>query len=127
MNQYQIVRSIIDATGYRLRLGIMETIAGYQHSDTVLTVTINRVQCQSSRRGLEIRQRGATAYLFTRSDTDSEWEMQEPITVWWSTSELFTSDVRMVEPDQAEWEAMCHRPGTVQSPLDNHGRRVQGY
>jgi hypothetical protein len=129
MSHYQELATVVRLTGFHIRCGLLEEVGAVHIEDDRILVQINRVRAASQKMGLKVTHRGATLHEFTRDGTS--WVRKaEPITVWWSTDEYHTS-VRTPAAEEIaakrDWEDLCHRPGTGQTPLDNADRQRQGY
>lgn len=123
MRDYKALAHVRDLTGRRIHLGQMETVIGVKETHDTLTLGVNRVWFTETSTELRIKKRGTT--LHTWKLTDQGWVMGEPFTLCWSTDEVHTK--REVRQRDAEWENLCHRPGTSRTPMDNLGRQAQGY
>lgn len=120
---YKALARVRDLTGKRVHLGWLEEVSGYLETDDTITLGIARVWLTETATELRIKKRGTT--LYTWKLTPHGWTMIEPLTVCWSIAEVFTKRDQRV-PDR-EWESLCYRPGTRQTPMDNLGRQSQEY
>lgn len=87
------------------RLGYLEEVGDWRLTDNLLTLKINRVKsqpCGFRGRDSKITKRGWT--LHSWAFIDGSWIPLEPLSVWWSTDELYT--VSVPRQRDVEWERM---------------------
>lgn len=116
--------TVRDITGRIIHLGPFEEAYGIAITPDRITLGIDRAKVKHTYAGDLITARGKQLYVFDRQPTGS-WSATVGKPLWWSTDELCVTRSRP-ERDRA-WEAMCHRPGTSKTPLDNSDRQSQGY
>ena len=114
-----------DTCGKIIRLGPFETVAGLRIEPGRITLGINTAKAKPTAGfGWQVTKRGTTLYVFDLDTRTGCWALTSTMPLWWSTDELHAAEVRSRD---SEWEEMCHRPGTARTPLDNYGRKIQGY
>lgn len=117
-------------TGRAIRLQPHEEVVNSKIEPDSMTVLINRVWTQDSRRGDIVTHTGSTLYLFHRQPDDS-WFMFEPITVKTKCEPILCTAWVLLTPQEVAsrkaWEDLAYRVGTPDDPRDSTARQAQGY
>lgn len=128
ITDFQKLAVVYRTTGKRIKLGLMETVSDYLVTDEVALISIARAQVEFKRgTDLVVTRRGYTMFNFVRQ-SDGSWLHPEPVTFWHEDREpeVYVTFAREAQEylEQREYEAMCYRPGTPQSPMDGPNAQV---
>lgn len=128
ITDFQKIAAVAQATGKRVKLGLMETVVDYLVLEDTALIGIARAQVDF-RRGHEmiVTRRGYTMWTFRKQA--GVWAWDEPVTYWLDDHEpeVYVTYAREAQDylSKRDWEEMCYRPGTHVTPLDNAARRAQ--
>lgn len=124
-NQYQMIRQVLDHTGYRIKLGMFEEIKAVSIQDECVMVTLSIVEYTETTRQFKITDSGTRIIVMTSADGGWNWDVDET-EIWtgegWVTKKFDVPTVRQ-QIDRLDHEQMCYRPGTARQPMDNYAVR----
>jgi hypothetical protein len=123
---YRVVTEVKHITGTRIHLRDYESVLVYNKWDNAIQLSIETFDVQVLVREDRYNARGQRILIWARKN--DRWYLDFDGTVWdeefipyvyekvgrRKTAEEFT--------DQREWEQMCYRPGSKQTPLDSYSR-----
>lgn len=131
----EILAAIRAITGVRLRLGEYDRVHKTQTTENTILVSVYVMDVTDTTRETRHKRAGWKIYTISRVAPDSNrwWLTDTTDTIWDDTFVPYTFEKFSRYESQAEinaraeWEKMCHRPGTPNFPMDNEDRKYQGY
>lgn len=124
---HRILTEVYHTTRTRIRLRDYESIVSYRKSETAMALVIETYDVQELVREDRYKAKGQRV-LFWFVNPSGQYYLQDDTTLWDDDFEPYVYEKigrrKTAEEthEQREWEKLCYRPGTKQTPLDSYDR-----
>lgn len=128
----ELLASIRKITGVQIKLGEHDEIKSHKTAENSIMLAVTVLDVTDTARETRFKRQGWKIYTIEKVGDGSSWRLTDTTDIVWNdafvpyTFEKFSRyETQQQLNERAEWESICHRPGTARTPMDNADRRFQ--